>query len=312
MVRKTLQSHRLCGVILLAMIVAVAVPAQNHQEKGSPEKVSAEAPLTAQLVKTGLYLISGGGANTLLRFSANGLILVDGKLPDNYRALMSQVRRISKISDLPVRVLIVTNHHEDHTGSNAKFLAAGVRIIAQENVRDNLSTYNSSGGKIAPPTFTYADDFTLRLGGVEARLLHFGAARTSGDTVVYFPNLKVVAVGDLFTPDTPTPDFPGGGSLAHWGPVLAQILKLDFDVVVPSAGPMVTRADLETFKTKIDTLVSRATGLVKNGVPKDQLMAQLKTDDLGWRFNFTGNQLDRFYAELSQSIAYKSPTPRPQ
>lgn len=55
------------------------------------------------------------------------------------------------------------------------------------------------------------------------------------------------------------------------------------------------------FKTKIDTLVSRATGLVKKGVPEDQLMAQLKTDDLGWRLNFTGDRLDCFYAELSRS-----------
>jgi hypothetical protein len=111
----------------------------------------------------------------------------------------------------------------------------------------------------------------------------------------------VVAVGDLYTPGTPEPDYSAGGSLVGWGPVLAQILKLDFDVVVPSTGPMVTRADLEAFKTRIDTLVSRASGLVKSGVTKDQLMAQLKTDDLGWRFSFTGDQLDRFYAELSQA-----------
>src|SRR5215470_17653843 len=277
MLRKTLPTYKLCAVILLAIASAVAVSTQNHQEKGATERGSADAPLNSQLVKTGLFLISGGGANTLLRFSANGLILVDGKLPDNYRALMSEVRSISKITDLPVRVLIVTDHHKNHIGANAKFLAAGVRIIAQENVRHNLTAYNSSGGEVATPTFTYAHDFTLRLGGVEARLMHFGAAHTSGDTVVYFPDLKVVAVGDLFTPDTPDPDFSGGGSLVGWGPVLARILKLDFDVVAPSAGPLVTRADLEAFKTKIDTLVSRATGLVKKGVPKERLMAQLKT-----------------------------------
>jgi hypothetical protein len=65
---------------------------------------------------------------------------------------------------------------------------------------------------------------------------------------------------------------------------------------------MVTRADLEAFKTKIDALVSRATALVRNGVAKDQLMAQLATDDLGWRFSFTSEEIDRFYAELSESI----------
>jgi cyclase len=246
-------------------------------------------------------LISGDSGNTLLRFSANGLILVNGTLPDNYRPLMSQVRKISKLSDMPVRGLIVTDHHEVHTGANAKFLAAGVQILAHENVKRNLTAYHPASGEIAAPTFTYTRDFNMRLGGVQVQLMHFGPAHTSGDTVAYFSDLKVVAVGDLFTAKTPDLDFSGGGSLVGWGPALAQILKLDFDVVVPGAGSMVTRADLEAFKTKIDTLVSRATGLVKQGVRKDQLMAQLKTDDLGWRFSFTGDQLDRFYAELSQT-----------
>jgi cyclase len=141
----------------------------------------------------------------------------------------------------------------------------------------------------------------LRLGGVEVQLSHFGNACTNGDTVVYFPYLKVVALGDLFTPDTPNPDFAGGGSLVDWGPVLAQILKLDFDVAVPSTGPMITRDDLVAFKTKIDILVSRARALVKNGVPKDQLLPQLNADDFGWQFRFTDDDLDRFYAELSSS-----------
>ncbi len=293
---KTIPTYKWGVIFLLAMVATAS--AQNSQVPG---KSANEVTMTAQLVKTGLYLISGGGGNTLLRFSANGLILVDGKSPDNYRALMSQVRKISKISDLPVRGIIVTDHHEDHTGNNAKFLTAGVQIIAQENVKQNLTANPPSDGKITLPTFTYAKDFTMRLGGVEAQLKHFGNAHTNGDTVVYFPNLKVVAVGELFTPNTPAPDFAGGGSLVNWGPVLAQILKLDFDVAVPSHGPMINRADLEEFKTKMDTLISRAMGLVKQGVPKEQLLSQLKTDDLGWQFGFNGEQLDRFYAELSQA-----------
>ena len=301
MFKRRLPATRRCVIGLLAMATALAVSAQTPQEKEPPAKGAGDVTLTADLVKTGLYVISGGGGNTLMRFSASGLILVDGKLPGNYRALMSQVRKLNKLSDLPIRVLIVTDHHENHTGNNAQFLAAGVAIIAQENARNRLPAYQPAAGKTAPPVIAFDRDYTLRLGGVEAKLMHFGNAHTDGDTVVYFTNLKVVAVGDLFTPDTPEPDYSAGGSLVDWGPVLAQILKLDFDVVVPSTGPMVTRADLEAFKTRIDTLVSRATGLVKSGVTKDQLMARLKTDDLGWRFGFTGDQLDRFYAELSQA-----------
>jgi glyoxylase-like metal-dependent hydrolase (beta-lactamase superfamily II) len=140
----------------------------------------------------------------------------------------------------------------------------------------------------------------VKLGGVEVQVMHFGNAHTNGDTVAYFPNLKVVAVGDLYA-KTPDPSFAEGGSLVGWGPVLAEILELDFDVVVPGTGPTVTRADLAAFKGKIDTLVSRAAGLVKKGVSKDRLMAELETDDLGWKLDFTGDRLDRFYDELSRT-----------
>jgi cyclase len=290
---------------VLGLAIPIAVSAADVQNKPSPASPGAEQ-LSAHLVKTGLYLIAGGGANSLLRFSAIGSILIDGKLAGNYRPLMSQVRRISRISDLPVRVLIVTGHHEAHTGTNAQFLAAGVAIIAQENASRHFPAQESdgakaAGGKPAGRIITYDRDFTLQMGGVEAHLKHFGRAHTNGDTVVYFPGLKVVAVGDLFTSGTPEPDFLAGGSLVDWGPVLSRIFELDFDVVVPSQGPTVTRADLEAFKKRIDAQASRAIALVKKGVPKDQLMAELKAGDPGWEMNLTGEALDRFYAELSEA-----------
>jgi glyoxylase-like metal-dependent hydrolase (beta-lactamase superfamily II) len=148
-----------------------------------------------------------------------------------------------------------------------------------------------------PPIITFDAEYTLKTGGIEAQLMHYGRAHTGGDTVVYFPNLKVVAVGNLYAA-LPNPDYANGGSLVGWGPVLAQVMKLDFDVAIPSAGEPITKADLEAFQTKIDTLVSRATQLVKIGVPRDQLMTRLKTDDLGWHFDFTPSQVDGFYAEL--------------
>src|SRR5271165_1259036 len=291
---RILRASKPCAIVMLVMAVAVAGSAQYNQEKERPGKGAGDVTLDAQLVKTGLYLISGGGGNSLLRLSGNGLIIVDGKLPGNYHALS---KRVEKISKQPVRVLVVTDHLESHNGNNAKFLEAGTQILAQENVKKNLASYTPPGGKIAPPTITYDHEFRLRFGGVEAQLMHFGNAHTSGDTVVYFPNLKVVAVGDLFA-STPNPDFAAGGSLVGWSSVLAQILKLDFDTVIPGTGAPITRADLEAFKAKIDILLSRATGLVSKGVPKDQLMAQLKTDDLGWRLTFTPDQVDHFYAEL--------------
>ena len=277
---KKLAAYRRCAVVPLMVAFVVAGSAQ-----------------TASLVTTGLYVISSEAGNSILRLSGNGLILVDGQPPDNYDTLRERVARISKQS---IRVLIVTDYHQSHTGTNARFLNDGTAILLQENAQQRLATYHPPSGQTATPIKTYDKEFDLRTGGVEAKLMHFGSAYTDGDTVVYFPLLKVVAVGDLFS-GTPNPDFSAGGSLVGWGPVLAQILKLDFDVVVPGTGPTVGRADLEAFKTKIDTLVSRAAGLVKDGVPKDQLMGKLKTDDLGWQLSFTPEQIDHFYSELSQA-----------
>jgi glyoxylase-like metal-dependent hydrolase (beta-lactamase superfamily II) len=279
------------------MAAAIGVSAQSTQGKEQPGKGPGNSPLSATMVKTGLFVISGGGCNSVLRLSANGFILVDGKLPGNYQALLGKASKIS-FSDQPIRLLINTDYHENHTGNNGKFIEAGTLVLAQENVKKDLANYNPPGGKIAPPNRTYDHDFTIKLGGIEAQVMHFGNARTNGDTVVYFPNLKVVAVGDLFSA-APDPDFSAGGSLVGWGPVLAEVLKLDFDVAVPGTGPLVTKAEVEAFKTKIDTVVSRGRELVSKSVPKDQLMAQLKMDDLGWHLNFTGEQLDGFYAELS-------------
>jgi glyoxylase-like metal-dependent hydrolase (beta-lactamase superfamily II) len=290
---------RLRVIALLAMVGVVtssAVAAEEQRGSGSQEP-----KLDIQLVKTGLFLISGGGANSLMRLSANGEILVDGKRPENHAVLMSQVRKISRITDMPIRVVILTNHDEDRAGTNAKFLAAGAQIIAQENVATHLAADHPPTGQIPLPTITYSNEYTLRLGGVEVKLMHFGNAHTDGDTVAYFPNLKVVAVGDLFTPDTPDPDFSGGGSLVDWGPVLGQILKLDFDVVAPSKGPMISRDDLVAFKTKIEIFVSRARSLVNRGVPKEQLLAQLNLENFGWQFNFSPDDIDRFYTELAPS-----------
>ena len=281
------------------VLVFAAITSLTAMAQGPPQgKGVRDMTQTAQQLKPGLFFISGAGGNSLLRVTSDGLILMDGKLPGNYDPLMEQVR---KISSLPIKYLITTHHHEDHTGNNARFLEAGVQIIAHENLKKNLATYNPPGGKVAPPTITYNKDYTLRQGGVEVQLHHYGNAHTSGDTVVYFPDLKVVAVSDVVSPGTPNADFAGGGSLVDWGPVLGEILKLDFDVAVPGTGPVLMKSDIQAFKTKIDTLVSRATELVKKGVPKDQLMSELKTDDLGWRFNYSGDRLDRFYAELSAS-----------
>lgn len=297
MLRKTRlpRQNRVISLLLFAG-AAVAVSAQPAHDKDHPPKVSGAGALTPAMVKTGLYVISGGGCNSLLRLSADGFIFVDGKFPANYPAILALTKKLS-YSDQPIRILINTDYHQNHTANNGNFREDGAAILAHENVKRYL-TEHPPNGEVTLPTKTYDREFNIKLGGIEARLLHFGNARTNGDTVVYFPDLKVVAVGDLFS-TSPDADFAAGGSMVGWAPVIAEILKLDFDVVVPGQGLPISRADLEAYKTKLDTLVARAAGLAKQGVAKNRLAATLKTDDLGWQLSFTGDRLDRFYNELT-------------
>jgi glyoxylase-like metal-dependent hydrolase (beta-lactamase superfamily II) len=271
-----------------------ALWAQAPQGKGKGPQ-----PQAIKQIKPGLFLVTGAGGNSGVRVTREGVILIDGKLPgdENYNRLMELIK---SVTDQPVKYLINTHHHQDHTGNNARFLAAGVPIIAHENLNKNLQTYRADPAP-APATTTYSKDYTVRLGGVEVQLHHYGRAHTSGDTVVYYPDLKVAQVSDVVTiPNPPLNDFAGGGSAVETIAVVDNILKLDFDTAIPGNGEAITRADVQTFRDKFNTLLTRARELVKNGVPKDQLVAQLKIDDLGWRLNLPGDRLDAFYAEISK------------
>ena len=299
MLSQIVTSYGLYAMLSMLLAGSYSSSAQSFFEVEKRGQTSSDSMLNAALVKTGLFLISGGGGNSLLRLSGNGFILVDGKLPGNYDAILALAKRLS-YSEQPIRILVNTDHHENHTAINGEFLRAGTFVLSQENVKTNLANINSPLRNSALPNRTYDEELTINLGGVQVQLLHFGNAHTNGDTVVYFPDLKVVAVGDLFS-TVPDPDFSAGGSLVGWGPVLAGILQLDFEVVVPGTGPMVTKSELETFKKKIDTLVSLASKLVKQGVPKDKLMDQIRSDDLGRRLSFSGPQLDSFYTELAKA-----------
>lgn len=204
---------------------------------------AADAPQsTAQLVKTGLYLIPGTGGNSLMRFSQAGLILVDGQPPGAYKDFMSQVRKLNKFSDLPVRALVLTGTDESRTGDLGRYAAAHVAIVAPAGTQRALQARSIDP---APRYVSFDDAYTIRMGGVEVQVLQVGKGRDGGDTVVYFPGQKAVAVGDLDRPDP-------GASPAARSEALADVLKLDFDVAVPRHGGPMTRADLVALKAQLD------------------------------------------------------------
>jgi glyoxylase-like metal-dependent hydrolase (beta-lactamase superfamily II) len=224
----------------------LALPARAQD----PEPAT-QATETVNFVKTGLFMVSGGGANTAVRLTGNGMILVDGKLHGHYASLVARAHAIADA--LPVRLLVLTGPDEKRTGTNSEFLQAGIPVIAQEHTKEILA---NGEDHIALPSGTFDEERTIKLGGTSLQLLHLSAVCTDVDTVVYFPDLKVVAVGDLYTSAMPEADHCGGRNLQSWGTVLRKVLKLDFDTVVPGTGPVVKRAELEAFADHIDKLAA--------------------------------------------------------
>jgi glyoxylase-like metal-dependent hydrolase (beta-lactamase superfamily II) len=286
---------------LVAVAVALVVSGAASLAQGpapGPGRGGGQPVQPIQMVKPGLYVVPGGGSNSIVRVTPEGVILVDTKLPGaaNYDGLLAQIR---SVTPQPVKVVIVTHHHADHTGNDDRFIAAGAEVIGHAALASNLDTYQFDP-RPAKPTATYDSERVVRLGGVEVRVLHLGRAHTGGDSVVYFPDLKVVATSDAVTtgPTGPLVDYAGGGSAVGWTPVLDAMLRLDFDAAIPGAGPVLSKADVQEFRTKFSTVVDRATALVRAGVPKDQLLMQIKTDDIGWAPRIP--QVDALVAELQK------------
>ncbi|HUK36444.1 MAG TPA: MBL fold metallo-hydrolase [Vicinamibacterales bacterium] len=291
---RTLSSAALAALLFVGIAVAQtpAPTAGQGVGRGGGPPVQ---PI--QQVRPGLFVVAGAGANSLARVTSDGVILVDGKLPggQNYDGLMAQIR---SITDKPVKFMIVTHHHADHTGNNDRFLAAGVQVVANQNLNKNLESYQFTP-RPAMASITYDKEYVVRLGGVAVEAHHFGRSHTSGDTVVYFPDLKVVALSDAVTTGGQGPliDYAGGGSALEWKRVFDAVLRLDFDAAVPGNGPVLTKADVQAYATKFNSVVDRLTDLVRKGVPKEQLLMQLKTDDIGWTPRIPS--FDGLYAELS-------------
>jgi len=285
--------------ILFILATVGIIYAQPKGGKGGGNQAQA-----IKEVKPGLYLVTGAGGNSSVRVTSEGIILVDGKLPGegNYDKLMALIK---SVSNQPIKYVLLTHHHQDHTGNDDKFLALGIPVIAHENLKSNLVTYAATP-KPASPSVTYSTDYAVKLGGVTVEAHHYGRAHTSGDTVVYFPDLKVVAVSDVLGVGNPAgsraplADYPGGGSLVEWPKVLDQILKLDWDLAIPGNDDPQPRAYVQAYRDNIAKFVDRAKAAVKMGVPKDQLMMQIRADDLPFKINLTGAALDGFYAELSK------------
>ena len=283
------------GVVLLATASTAQAPQGGRGGRGPAAGQTVEK---IRMLKPNLYMITGGGANTLVRVTPDGLIVVDTKNPggDNFTRVMEEIKSVSA---QPVKFVLNTHHHPDHVGNNQAFIDAGATVIALDALKTRMASDPRTKDIPGLPTQTFAKDYVLKLGGAEVQAHSYGRGHTGDDTMVYFPDAKVVMVSDQITNATPIVDFANGGSAVEWTQILDGVLKLDFEMAIPGRGEPKSRAEVEAFRTQFASLVSRASDAVKAGATKDTLASQVKTDDLGWQFN------PQFYGQLYDELTHK-------
>jgi cyclase len=221
-----------------------------------------------------LYEIEGDGGNVAIYITNEGVILVDDKFEYDYNDIVDKVK---SVTSQPIRYVLNTHHHGDHTGSNAKF-PPSTEIIAHANARKNMI----DGKQPGPPRIVFTQEQDVFLGGKEVRARYFGRGHTNGDVMIYFPALKVLHTGDLVAGASPLIDYGGGGSLLEWTATLDEALKLDFDTVIPGHGPISKKADIVTYRNNIEKLKTRVTGLLRQNAAKEDI-AKVMTSEFGWQ-----------------------------
>lgn len=237
------------------------------------------------------YMLEGQGGNITVAVGSDGIIMVDGQfapLSDKIKAA------IKTVSPLPVKFLINSHYHGDHTGGNENFAKDGVVIVGHDNIRVRLAagTANAVTGNRAParpaeawPTRTFVGgEMTLEVGGRKAQLTHIANAHTDGDTWVYLADANVLSTGDTFNnlKRYQNIDYGNGGDVRGMIRALETYIRVaDASTkIVPGHGPLAKRADLIQFRDMLVTAHDRIEKLFKEGKTEAEVVALKPLADL--------------------------------
>jgi cyclase len=236
--------RRLLLLGVLGIVGALSTGFAASQQGGQ-----AAREVAVQKVRDNLFMLTGGGGNTAVFVTANGVVVVDAKNPGWGQTILDKIK---ELTPKPVTTLINTHTHGDHVGGNAQF-PAGIDIIVQDNTKANMDKMEAYSKPGAPgvATRTFADRLTVGSGNDAVELYYFGPGHTNGDALVVFPALKVAHTGDLFAgKGLPLVDANNGGSVLRYADSLARAHKgiANIDTVIGGHSPQtMTWDDLATF-----------------------------------------------------------------
>jgi cyclase len=243
-------------------------------------KAGAEEPkLTLNQVKNDLYEIEGDGGNVAVFLTDEGVILVDDKYERDYEGIMAHVKSLTA---KPVKYVLSTHYHADHSGGNTKFLPSA-EVISTANARAAIIEHKQPNAPpgVSPARVVFNEEAGVFLGGKEVHARYCGRGHTNGDAVVYFPALRTLHTGDLMAGKTPLIDYNGGGSLLEWTKTLDEAMKLDFDTVIPGHGPVTNKAGLLAYRNNVDKLRVRASEMIRDGRSQEDV-GKVMIAEFGW------------------------------
>jgi cyclase len=244
----------------------------------------------------GVYALRGRGGNIGLAIGPDAVFVVD----DQFAPLTPKIlAAIAKLTDRPVRFVLNTHWHFDHTGGNENMGKAGALLVAHDNVRRRMSTRQfiefikreelpSTPGAL--PVVTFNDAVTFHINGDEVVAVHLPAAHTDGDAAVYFRRANVVHMGDVYVPSYPLVDLSSGGSLSGFVRGVDRVLTLinDSTRVIPGHGPTADGAALRAYRDMLATIRDRIHRQVRAGASLEQIIASKPTADFDakWEGSF--------------------------
>jgi cyclase len=278
--------NRFALAALAASTVLLAGPAIAQQQ---PDWDKIQIKTTDLGNKT--YMLEGQGGNIIVAVGSDGIIMVDGQFAPLSEKITAAIKAISP---LPVKYMINTHFHGDHTGGNANFQKAGVTIVAHDNIRLRLAagtTNGLNGNKTPPqpadaiPKETYFGGVkTVEVGGRKATLTHVANAHTDGDTWVFFADANVLATGDVMNNNKryQNIDFANGGDVRGMLRATDAWLKVSNDQtkIVVGHGPLASKKDIAEYREMLLTSRDRIERLVRDGKSEQEVVAMKPLADL--------------------------------
>ena len=302
------------SLILLALAIT-GVGVCNAQNKG--------VEFTSFQLSDSVYMMTGSGGNVGISNGKDGIYIVDDQVKQVSGPLLAAIR---KISNRPVRFVINTHYHADHTGGNEIIGEAGGIIVAQDNVYKRMSTDQVSNfmnnttpayPEAALPVLTFNDKISLHLNGETATAYHVAHGHTDGDSIIHFEGSNVIHMGDMyFNGLYPYIDLDAGGSIG--GMIEAADLALSLadskTRIIPGHGPLAMTEDLESYRNYLVEATSNVKNLIDEGKNLQQVIAARPTvqwdDSLGKTW-ITPAQFVTFIFNSLEGIHHYTPPPEP-